>query len=262
MQEGIKRISFAGAGNVAWHLANGLKANGFRISRIWSRDIANAQSLAISCGAEACKDITSLCPETDLIIIAVADKAIAEIAAGIGHFEGMVVHTAGSVPIDILAGYFSNYGVLYPLQTFSKGIPVDLGSVPFFTEASSEELLHALNLVAQSLSAQIHFADSRQRLLLHTAAVFANNYTNLMYVISRNILSGSGLPADALHPLMLETARKAVTGDPLSMQTGPARRNDTPTIEKHLAALASNPEYAELYKLLASIISNIYHKPN
>ena len=81
-----------------------------------------------------------------------------------------------------------------------------------------------------------------------------------MYVISHDILSGSGLPADALHPLMLETARKAVSGDPLSMQTGPARRNDTPTLEKHLAALASNPEYAELYKLLASIISKKYHK--
>lgn len=260
MQEGIKRISFAGAGNVAWHLANRLKAKGFSISRIWSRDIANAQSLAGSCGAEACEDISSLGQETDLIIIAVADKAIAEIAAGLGHYEGMLVHTAGSVPMDILAKHAENYGVLYPLQTFSKGIPVDLHSVPFFTEASSEELLQALNLVAQSLSAKVHFADSRQRLMLHTAAVFANNYTNLMYVISHDILSGSGLPADALHPLMLETARKAVSGDPLSMQTGPARRNDTPTLEKHLAALASNPEYAELYKLLASIISKKYHK--
>ena len=261
MQEGIKRISFAGAGNVAWHLANGLKASGFSISRIWSRDIANATLLAEACGALACSEISALREYTDLIIIATADKAIAGIAATIGTFEGMVVHTAGSVPMDTLAEYFKNYGVLYPLQTFSKGIAVDLGSVPFFTEASSEDLLPELNRVARSLSAKVHIIDSRQRLMLHTAAVFASNYTNLMYIISIDILAGSNLPADALHPLILETARKAASGDPKAMQTGPARRNDTLTLEKHLTALASIPEYAELYKLLANIISKKYNTP-
>lgn len=261
MQESIKRISFAGAGNVAWHLANGFKAKGFTISRIWSRNIENARLLAGSCSAVACEDISSLGRETDLVIIAVSDKAIAGVAARLENFEGVLVHTAGSVPMDVLAGHAENYGVLYPLQTFTKGIPVELDSVPFFTEASSEQLLQKINRVALSLSAKVHFTDSRQRLMLHTAAVFANNYTNLMYLISHDILSRSGLPADALHPLILETARKAVSGNPITVQTGPARRNDTPTLEKHLAALASMPEYAELYKLLASIITQKYNQP-
>lgn len=261
MQKSINTISFAGAGNVAWHLVNGLKASGFNISRIWSRDIANARLLADTCGAQVCAELSALQEQTDLIIIATTDNAIAEIATAIGSFGGIVVHTAGSVPMDILADYADNFGVLYPLQTFSKGVPVDLGTVPFFTEASSEAVLQALNQVARSLSLKVHTIDSRQRLMLHTAAVFAGNYSNLMYIISNELLVGSNLPADALHPLILETARKAASGNPKAMQTGPARRNDTFTLEKHLTALASIPEYAELYKLLASIITKKFNKP-
>jgi hypothetical protein len=79
-----------------------------------------------------------------------------------------------------------------------------------------------------------------------------------MYVIGNELLKSSDLPPEVLYPLIAETARKATTGDPLKLQTGPARRNDTLTIEKHLAALASQPKYAEIYGLLSKLISNNY----
>ena len=258
MQKSIKNIAFAGSGNAAWHLAKGLQMQGYRISNVWSRDFSNAVALAENCSSRACREISELRERTDLIIIAVADKAIEEVARSIGEFDGIVVHTAGSVSIDVLKGKFENSGVFYPLQTFSKVIPVDLREVPFFLESSSNEVLQVLEQIASKLSARVYNADSQQRMLLHVAAVFASNYSNLMYVIGNEILENANLPADLLHPLMLETARKAVTGDPLKMQTGPARRNDKITIEKHVAALASMPEYADLYHLLANLISNKY----
>ena len=95
--------------------------------------------------------------------------------------------------------------------------------------------------------------------MLHVAAVFAGNYSNLMYIIGNELLKNCDLPPEVLHPLLSETARKAVAGDPLKMQTGPARRNDTITIEKHLKALALQPEYAEAYRLLSQLISKKYH---
>ena len=258
MQRSIKNIAFAGSGNVAWHLATGLKLQGFNISRIWSLDPSNAAALAGTCGAEVSVEITSLREETDLIIIAVADKAIADVAGRIVSFDGIVVHTAGSVSVDILKASFKNYGVFYPLQTLSKGNQVDFSEVPFFLESSSNETLLALKQVALQLSSKIYEADSKQRMLLHVAAVFAGNYSNLMYIIANELLQKSNLPPDVLHPLMLETAMKAVKGDPEEMQTGPARRHDTETLEKHISALASQPEYAELYRLLASLISEKY----
>lgn len=258
MQMSIKNVAFAGSGNLAWHLALGLKSKGYRIRSIWSREYSNAVILAKNCGAMACQEISGLCQDTDMIIIAVADKAIGDVAQSIGEFDGIVVHTAGSVSMDILKGNLKNYGVFYPLQTFSKGIPVDFGAVPFFLESSSDEVLKALKQVALKLSAKVYEADSKQRILLHVAAVFAGNYSNLMYMIGNEILKNSGLPVDILHSLIQETARKAVSNDPFEMQTGPARRHDTPTIENHISALASMPEFADLYQRLARLISHKY----
>jgi len=258
MQKSIKNIAFAGSGNVACHLAKGLQMQGYRISNVWSRDFSNAMALAKGFNSRACQEISGLREGTDLIIIAVADKAIEEVARNIGEFDGIVVHTAGSVSIDVLKGNIENSGVFYPLQTFSKVIPVDLMEVPFFLESSSIEVLQVLEEVASKLSTRVYNADSHQRILLHVAAVFTGNFSNLMYVIGNEILENANLPSDLLHPLILEIARKAATGDPLQMQTGPARRKDTVTIEKHISALASMPEYADLYRLLANLISNKY----
>ena len=258
MRESIKRIAIAGSGNIVWHLAKGLKLNGFSITGIWSREYSHALALAGSCSALACKDISELRTDTDLIIVAVADNAIEAVALSIGKFDGIIVHTAGSVSMDVLKVRFGNYGVFYPLQTFSKEIQVNLREVPFFLESSSNEVLHALKQVASVLSDKVFEADSHQRMLLHIAAVFAGNYSNLMYVIGNEILKHSNLPQEALHALILETARKAVTSDPLNVQTGPARRKDTSTIEKHIETLASLPDYAELYRRLANLISDKY----
>jgi predicted short-subunit dehydrogenase-like oxidoreductase (DUF2520 family) len=259
MLNSIKNIAFAGAGNLAWHLAHGLKKQGYTISGVWSREPANALALAESCETDVCREVSALREGADMIVIAVPDKAIENIARSIGNFDGMVVHTAGSVSVDVFAGIFEQYGVLYPLQTFSREIPLELDKVPFFVESSSSEGLSAIKRVALKLSRKVYETDSQQRLLLHVAAVFAGNYSNLMYIIGNELLKNCDLPPEVLHPLLSETVRKAVAGDPLKMQTGPARRNDTITIEKHMKALALQPEYAEVYRLLSQLISKKYH---
>jgi predicted short-subunit dehydrogenase-like oxidoreductase (DUF2520 family) len=258
MQKSITKIALAGSGNIAWHLANALKLQSYQITGIWSRNFSNALTLAENSDSIACKNISDLGKNADIIIIAVTDNAIKEVASAIGKFDGIVVHTAGSVSIDTLKNSFQNCGVFYPLQTFSNGTPVNMRDVPFFLESSSDKVYHAIEQVALSLSAKVYEADSNKRMLLHTAAVFAGNYSNLMYTISNELIKSSGLPQEVLHPLILETARKATSGDPMKMQTGPARRNDTTTMEKHIEILASLPEYAELYRLLANLISNKY----
>ncbi len=254
----IKNIAIAGTGNVATNLARNLSLNGFNISGIWSRNFANAQTLAYSCGSVAYSEIMYLTIKADLIIIAVTDSAIELVARSIGEYDGIVVHTAGSVNMNIFQGIFKQYGVLYPLQTMSKEIQVSLSEVPFFLEASSEDTLLELKKATHILSSKVYEADSRQRMLMHTAAVFTGNYSNLMYIIGNELIYLSGMQPEVLFPLIMETSHKAVTGDPLQYQTGPARRNDSITIEKHIKALASLPEYAELYRLLANIIIKKY----
>jgi predicted short-subunit dehydrogenase-like oxidoreductase (DUF2520 family) len=258
MQKRISKIAIAGSGNLAWHLSKGLAMQGFQISGIWSRDFRHANELAANCDSVAYENISALSNEADLIIIAVADKAIENVARSIGAFDGIVVHSAGSVPMNVLEESFRNYGVIYPLQTFSKNISITLGDVPIFLEASTFEVMQSMKMVASKLSDHIYETGSDERLLLHTAAVFASNYLNLMYIIGNEILKNTDIPQEVLRPLIAETARKAISNDPYIMQTGPARRKDLVTIEKHVEALATLPEYAEIYRLLSNLIINKY----
>jgi hypothetical protein len=95
--------------------------------------------------------------------------------------------------------------------------------------------------------------------MLHIAAVFAGNYTNLMYSIADEILTGNNLPYSALHPLIAETAKKAIALKPNDVQTGPARRNDKSTIQKHLKLLEKQPDIALIYQHLADTIIKKYN---
>ncbi len=258
MNNKVRNIAFAGAGNVASHLAKALYSQGFRISGIWSRKYEHAQELALECNSVACVDLEGLLHEAELLVVAVPDMVIEQLAGGIARYNGIIVHTAGSVPMNAVKHSEGGYGVFYPLQTFSKNIPVDFLEVPFFLESSSPEVMQALREVASKLSGKVYEADSVQRLMLHIAAVFAGNFSNLMYVVANELLKNSGLPPEVLHPLIITTARKAVGGDPLLMQTGPARRNDTLTLGRHFEALASLPEYADIYSRLSILITEKY----
>ena len=88
---------------------------------------------------------------------------------------------------------------------------------------------------------------------MHLAAVFVNNFTNYLYGIGESICLDEGLTFDLLKPLILETAEKVQHLTPKEAQTGPARRNDSESMEAHLELL-NDEEHITLYKLLSQAI--------
>ena len=82
-----------------------------------------------------------------------------------------------------MEGLVKRYGVLYPMQTFSKQREVDFNTVPFFIEASAPAEVGVLRMVAVRLSPKVYEVTSGQRRHLHLAAVFACNFANHMYRI-------------------------------------------------------------------------------
>ena len=252
-------ISFAGAGNVAASLCAGLKAAGHRIMSVTSRGGDSARALAASTGASVMKDL-SVPDNCDIFILAVSDAAIAEIASKIIVPEKTIlVHTAGSVPLSAL-GRKVNAGVFYPLQTFTKGFPPDLGRVPFFVEATDDRTLRILRELGVSIGAGAWDCDTEQRKKLHVAAVFANNFSNFMMTTGELIAAGAGFDPSLLTPLIEETGRKAMRKGPETAQTGPARRHDYSTVKSHIDLLSFMPEYQELYRLISEMISIHYSK--
>ena len=252
-------ISFIGAGNVAESLVCGLAAAGHRIVSVASLGGESARLLASTCGAEWRRDLTV--PENcDILIISVTDTAVAGVAANLMAGPGTaVVHTAGSVSLEAL-GRSTGAGVLYPLQTFTKGFPPDLRKVPFFIEATDPSTLEMLRELGKGIGSGTWECDSDARKQLHVAAVFTNNFSNFMMTTGEAVAARAGIDPALLRPLIEETARKALRTGPEAAQTGPAVRHDKGTVKSHIDLLSFSPQYQKLYRLVSRMITGHYSK--
>lgn len=250
------KVVLIGSGNVATHLGTALYKSGHTILQVYSPTTLHAKRLAKSLKAEFTTEPSGLHPKADLYLIALRDEAIGEILPFIPDKTALIAHTSGSVPLSIFPKLFTNCGVIYPLQTFSRDRKINIRSVPFCLESRNSSVNNRLAKFVSTLSDNIHWINSTERRSLHLAAVFANNFSNHMFVIAEEILRKSKLDFDLLRPLIAETAKKVQKHSPGEMQTGPARRGDSETIEKHLKELAKNPDYAKIYKLISQSIED------
>jgi predicted short-subunit dehydrogenase-like oxidoreductase (DUF2520 family) len=251
------RISFIGAGRVAYHLASVLKQQ-HQIVQVYSRTWEKTQRLAEHVAAQACPSLSELNPEIDLLILAVSDQSIATVIAEVAPLlpNVLIVHTSGSTDLQRLQQHHPRSGVFYPLQTFSLERELDWKQTPLFVEATTEEDQQSLLQLAQQLSERVYAYSSQQRLSLHLAAVFACNFANYCYDMSKQIVDQTQVDFSLLYPLILETARKATSNDPKNMQTGPAVRGDVNILQMHQAILADlhRPDLAEVYALISQQI--------
>lgn len=239
-----RKIAVIGTGNVASHLTEALRAGGAEVTVI-----SHAMTDAIIAGREQL-------PTADTYIISVTDGAIGEIVNGIPDNGALWLHTAGSVSMNIFGGSRSRYGVLYPLQTFTTGEPVDMTAVPWLIEGVDSATLDDIRSLAMSIGPEVHEADSELRARAHLAAVFASNFICRMLAEAENILVGSELPLSIMCPLVGEVVRKAFAIGPHDSQTGPARRGDMTVIHRQLASLPRHS--AEIYRVVTAAILHDY----
>lgn len=254
MSEKIKNIVLLGSGNVATHLGKRFKEKGFHVVQVYSKTLAHAKVLAEELGCTGTNKIQNVIREADLYILAVSDGVIHEISNSL-EVSGLVVHTSGTAHVSVLRG--NRQGVLYPLQTFSKARKVKWKNLPILIEASNEADEIQLKKVAKKLSGNITEMSSEERAWIHLAAVYVNNFSNLMLSEAESILKQKNLDFELLKPLALETMRKAFQLGASNSQTGPARRKDKSTITKHLSMLKELGKDASVYKKLSEEIGKL-----
>lgn len=255
----IKHVVFIGAGNLATHLALAMNDSGMNIVQVYSRTVESARTLAGKVNASFTNELSAIKEGCDLYVIAVKDDVIATLIKQIKFGSGLVVHTAGSLPMSILLGYAENVGVVYPFQTFTKSKKVDFSKIPVCIEANNDENQKRLEDLAKKISYKVIQLNSEQRLYLHVSAVLSCNFVNHLYALSEKLLNEKHMKLDLLFPLIRETTEKAMLMSPFEAQTGPAARNDQKTIDKHLALLEDKPELKAIYKLLTDSIYQIHH---
>jgi len=248
------RICLIGAGNLATQLGLALSEKGHQLVQVWSRTQKSASELASKLNCPYTTEISLISSDTDIYIIAVSDTALTSVLSKRNWDDKLVVHTAGSTPMSILAPYCNNYGVFYPFQTFTITKKVEFDQVPVCIEANSFRNLDVLKELAQSISQDVKLFDSTQRQQIHLAAVFACNFVNHFYAIGEELLREKGIDFEILKPLILETAFKVTSQSPASSQTGPASRKDSIVIDKHLSMLTNHPDLKNLYKQISERI--------
>lgn len=238
------KISIIGTGNVSYHLNKAI-ANTTDISVI---EVLNSR--------KKIKENTTNVP--DVYIIAVSDDAINTVAEQLKNTKSLVVHTAGSISINALPIGIRK-GVFYPLQTFSKQSEINFKEVPICLEVEKQDDMVLLKKLAKRLSNFVYKISSEQRKSIHLAAVFVNNFTNHLYHIGFEICRKNQVPFEILKPLITETTQKIKSLAPIDAQTGPAKRNDSETIKKHLNQL-KDKEYRNLYTVLTKSILETHEK--
>lgn len=247
------KIVLIGAGNLSTHLGKALISSGHDIIQVFSRTMENASTLAELVGGSPTNDINNIAYDGDAYIMSIKDSVMPDIIPIVckGREKKVFLHTAGSMPMDVFKGMAIHYGVLYPMQTFSKNKSVDFKEIPCFIEANDQYALNAIENLASSVSNHVSMLSSEDRRYLHLSAVFACNFVNHCYSISERILAKRGIPFSTLLPLIDETAQKVHTMSPVKAQTGPAVRFDNNVIREQSALLKTDPLIKDIYERMS-----------
>lgn len=254
----IKTITIIGSGNVASHLAKAFYQSGIIIQGVYSRTYNNAVKLANQVQSKALNNLEEISDNSDLIILAVPDIAIKDVARQLSVKQSFVVHVSGSTPIEALKPFFKNYGVFYPLQTFTKDRPLDYSKIPVCIEANNQENTLKLQNLAINFTEDVRFTNNHERLVIHLSAVYASNFVNYMNVIASDLLQRENISRDILFPLIRETMNKLIKNEPRNVQTGPAVRGDHGTLQKHVEILSTDLENQKIYRVLSEEIQKYF----
>lgn len=249
-------VTIIGSGNVAEAFARAIAAcPTMCLKQIFARNEARGRTIAEQCATQWCDKPEELA-SSDIYIISVSDRAVGELASQLSFAPGSIVtHTAGSVPLTELPSNDTHRGILYAFQSFTAGREIEFRGLPLFIEAESEEVYNVLEAFGQALGCRVERATSERRKVIHLAGVFVNNFVNHLYSMAGEVISEAELSFDTLRPLIMETALKALdSGNPRSVQTGPAVRGDSVVIERHLEMLGDDSLKAQIYKLLSDSI--------
>lgn len=249
------KVVIIGAGNVAMHLYQSFsEEKQIDVIQVFNR---NKDHLDFVKDPELRVSKIDNIKDADLYLIAIKDEAIEEFAAKLNVDNGIVAHTSGSQHMKALSR-FDNFGVFYPLQTFSKNKSVDFKGIPICLEANSQKNLDILKHVASLVSEKNFEVNSEQRRALHVSAVFVNNFSNHLFALADDYCRENDLPFEILKPLIKETVSKIETLNPYSAQTGPALRNDQKTISAHLDLL--DEDRKKIYTILTESIQKLHGK--
>jgi len=176
-----------------------------------------------------------------------------------GIKKTILIHCSGSISsVEIFDGVSENYGVFYPLRSFTGDKNEKFSNTNVFVTGSNEYVVNILKKLSEKIGAKVYELSDEKRLKLHLAAVFAHNFTNHIISISKAITEETSVPFSVIIDLLKPYFEKLIsTENPDLLQTGPAVRKDFVTMEKHIELLKKNKDWQNIYRFVTESILKI-----
>lgn len=194
----------------------------------------------------------------DLVFLAVSDQQIKSVSKTLEVLPSLIVHLSGTTPLSELDKKHKNTAVFWPLMSLSNQTKTPLQEIPFCLEASNSESRRTITNFCEYLSLKSQWTDYQQRLKLHLAAVISQNFSNHLFHLAHELLAEDNLDLELFKPILLETVNRINESDPSNFQTGPAKRKDENTINRHLELLSGSKK--EIYKIISQSIKETHER--
>lgn len=257
----LKRIAVLGLGRLGTCLSQALFDAGLPLTALASTRSATANQLTMQLGADVQAVSSDLLGEhAEVIFVTVPDAYVTEVASKL-DLDGRhaLVHASGALELDALAvarARGARTAVFHPLQAFPKAANASrFRGIHIGIEADDPALERELENIARSLGAQPFSLRGVDRASYHAAAVFASNYLVALHAAAQRAWARAGLDPATARAALAPLSQGAVTAiaehELPEALTGPLVRGDRATLERHLAALASDDHLRELYRALA-----------
>ena len=257
------KIVIIGCGNVSWHLAAKFRELKFSVTVYNHRANPALEDFKRKLKCTARVGLHNIDKDAAIYFICVPDRYIGDCAKMIAPMSprAVTVHTSGSVELSELGKRGHGTAVFYPLQTFSAKDDINWQKVPVLVEADSDQTTEQVVKLAEHLTKTVRVMPFAERVKFHLAAVLVNNFTNAMFAAASGLVADKSgeRKFDLLLPLITQTVEKVKKMEPLTAQTGPAKRGDKKILKKHLKMLDGDRLLKRVYKEMSALIAEQHH---
>ncbi|MEZ5321252.1 MAG: Rossmann-like and DUF2520 domain-containing protein [Microthrixaceae bacterium] len=226
-----RAVTVVGTGRAGSSFADALTSAGWPVRRVAGRDLGAVEQAAGG---------------ADLVLVCVADTAVADVSARIAPAGNTVVaHVAGALGLDVLAPH-PRRGSLHPLVSMPDAERGARRLRRAWFAVAGDPVVHE---VVDVLDGRRFAVPDGERVRYHAAACVASNHLVALMGQVERLCAAVGVPVDAMWELACGSLDNVVEVGAVAALTGPAARGDRATVASHVEAIGADE--AELYTVLS-----------
>jgi predicted short-subunit dehydrogenase-like oxidoreductase (DUF2520 family) len=256
------KISFIGAGNVAWNLAPALENAGNSVQEVFSRNPAKAKDLvSYLYNAQVQEHLDFSESSATVFFVCIPEATYAQVLPELllPKYATLVLVSTSFPLVEAATLYDPNrestnqIGVFYPLQFFKKEKKVNLTKMPICLESHSEETQGILIQLAKDITDLMYTVNSEERKKIHLASLMAGLFTRQLLDQAKELLHDIELDANLIQPLVNNQIQAYFAGQKTDKDSEQAQLPNTRQTFDHLDMIKTD-EMQEVYKNLIKSI--------